>query len=50
MGQIAENIAKIHEKMDAAAKLAGRDPKEVQLIVVSKTIDVDRIKEAVACG
>ena len=50
MGQIAENIAKIHEKMDAAAKRAGRDPKEVQLIVVSKTIDVDRIKEAVACG
>ena len=47
---IAENIKSIRENIDNAAKRAGRDPKDVLLLAVSKTVDVPRIKAAVAEG
>ncbi len=50
MGQIAENLAHIHAIMAEAAQKSGRKPEDVTLIVVSKTIDVPRIKEAVEAG
>ncbi len=47
---ISENIKTIMDRIAAAAKRAGRDPASVRLVVVTKTIDVARIKEAVDAG
>ena len=47
---IAENIAAIRARMDAAALAAGRDPKEVLLLAATKMNDAARVKEAVAAG
>ena len=47
---IKENIADIEEKIAAAAKRAGRDPKEITLLAVTKTVDLPRIREAVDAG
>ncbi len=47
---IADNLKAIQDKIAAAAKRAGREPSSVRLIVVTKTVDIDRIREAVAAG
>jgi PLP dependent protein len=47
---IAENIAEVLRRIDQAARRAGRDPKEVQLIAVTKTQPADRIREAYQAG
>ena len=47
---IAENVAQIRKRMNAAAIAAGRDPKEVSLLAATKMNDADRVKEAVAAG
>jgi len=49
-GYISENIENIRKNIDAACKRSGRDPKDVLLLAVSKTVDVDRIKVAVDSG
>lgn len=41
---MAENVAAIREKMNAAAREAGRDPKEVQLCAACKTRTVETVK------
>ena len=50
MSSIKENIENINAKIEAACQRSGRKREEVIFLVVSKTIDVPRIKEAVACG
>ncbi len=47
---IAENLIKIRERMDRAARDAGRDPSEVRLVAVSKTKPAAAIAEAFGCG
>ncbi len=47
---IAENLETVQNRITAAAKRAGREPSSIQLVVVTKTIGVDRIREAVAAG
>ncbi len=47
---IAENIARIRERMAAAARRAGRDPREVALMAVCKTMPAIRIREACVAG
>ena len=47
---IAENLKTIQDRITAAAKRAGREPSSVRLVVVTKTVPVDRIREAVAAG
>ncbi|MEO1419218.1 MAG: YggS family pyridoxal phosphate-dependent enzyme [Bacteroidota bacterium] len=47
---IAENIASIQDKIHAAAQQAGRDPKEITLIAVSKTKPMELIQDAFAAG
>ena len=47
---IAENIARIQERMHAAAARAGRNPAEVALMAVSKTKPVEAIREAYEAG
>ena len=47
---IKENIKEVEEKIEAACIRAGRDPKEVTLIAVSKTKPVSDIMEAYEYG
>jgi pyridoxal phosphate enzyme (YggS family) len=47
---IADNLKKIHERIDAAARNAGRDPATVRLVAVSKTHPVPLVDEAARCG
>ena len=47
---IAENVAAIRAKMDAAAIAAGRDPKEILLCAATKMNDADAVREAVRAG
>ena len=47
---IAENIAQIRQRMAAAALRAGRQPGEIALMAVSKTLPADRIREAFEAG
>ncbi len=47
---IAQNLEDIDKKIAAAAEKSGRKRSDVLLLAVSKTIDIPRIKEAVALG
>ena len=47
---IAENIAAIRARMDAAALRAGRDPKEIKLCAATKMNDADAVRQAIAGG
>ena len=47
---IVENVARVRERIAAAAQRAGRDPEEITLMGVSKTFPVERIREAHAAG
>ena len=43
---IAENIAEVRERIAAAARRAARNPDEIMLMGVSKTVPVERMREA----
>ena len=47
---IAENIAKIRENMAAAAREAGRNPREILLVGASKMNDAAACRAAIAAG
>ena len=47
---ISENIAAVRESIENSCIRAGRDPREVLLLAVSKYVSTDRIAEAVAAG
>lgn len=47
---IAENIAAIRSRMDAAAMAAGRDPREIKLCAATKMNDAAAVREAIAGG
>ena len=47
---IAENIAGIRARMDAAARKAGRNPADIVLCAATKMNDADRVREAIAAG
>lgn len=47
---IADNLKTVMDRIASAAKRAGRDPSSVRLVVVTKTVDVERIRQAVAAG
>ncbi len=47
---VQENLRAVREKIEAACQRAGRDPKEVTLIAVSKTKPVEMMEEAYAMG
>jgi PLP dependent protein len=50
MSTIAENIAKVRERIREAAQASRRDPEAVGLLAVSKTKPAAAIREASACG
>ena len=47
---IAENVAAIRARMNAAAAAAGRDPAGIRLLAATKMNDAERVREAVAAG
>lgn len=47
---VTENLKKVHENIVKACEKAGRDPKEVTLISVSKTKPIPMLEEAYAAG
>lgn len=50
MENIRENIESIRKRIADTAKRAGRDADEIKLIAVTKTVDVDKVEEAIAAG
>jgi pyridoxal phosphate enzyme (YggS family) len=50
MSEIAENLARVRERIEAAARRSGRDPESVRLVAVSKTVDAERVRQAVEAG
>jgi pyridoxal phosphate enzyme (YggS family) len=50
MPDIAANVARVRERIARAAERAGRRAEDVVLIGVSKTVEVARIRAAVAAG
>lgn len=50
MVDVAGNLARVRERIGRAARRAGRAPEEVLLVGVSKSVDVERVRRAVAAG
>lgn len=50
MTVIAENLASIESRMANAARHAGRDPKAVRLVAVSKQVPIEKIEQAAQAG
>jgi len=50
MSAIRENIEKIRENIAEAALRSGLNPSDIRLMAVTKTVDDDRIMEAIGCG
>jgi len=44
------NLIRVRERVTTAARRAGRDPGKIKLVAVTKTVPVEVIREAVACG
>jgi PLP dependent protein len=47
---IAANVARIRQRIAAAAERAGRPPSDITLIAVTKTVEAARIREAFTAG
>ena len=50
MSEVRENYLRVVERIEKAARRVGRDPREIRLVAVSKTVDAPRIKEAIESG
>ncbi len=50
MSGIAENIKDVRSRIERAAERSGRSAGDIKLVVVSKTVEPERINEAIECG
>lgn len=50
MSNIRENYKQVLANIEAACKRVGRDPKEVQVVAVTKYVDLDTTKEVLDAG
>ena len=50
MIKIASKLEKIEENIAEACRRVGRDPSEITIVVVTKTVDIESIKEAIKLG
>jgi pyridoxal phosphate enzyme (YggS family) len=50
MSTIKENLLRVIERIEKAARKVGRDPNEIKLVAVSKTVEAARVKEAIEAG
>ena len=47
---ISENIAKLKKNIATAVKKANKKPASIQIVAVTKTVEIDRIKDAIDHG
>lgn len=47
---LLQNISSIYKRISHAAMRAGRNPQDVKLIAVTKTVSIERIREAIDAG
>lgn len=47
---IAENIARVRERIERACRRVGRDPGSIRLVAATKGVGVERIMEAIEAG
>ena len=47
---VEENLKRLKERIDSACQRAGRNPEEITLVCVTKTVGIDKIKEVLNCG
>jgi PLP dependent protein len=47
---VAANVAAVRERIEGAARRAGRDPDEVTLVAAAKTVSADAVETAVRAG
>jgi pyridoxal phosphate enzyme (YggS family) len=50
MPSIRDNLLRVVERMDQSATKAGRDPGEITLVAVSKTVEPARVRDAIEAG
>jgi pyridoxal phosphate enzyme (YggS family) len=50
MSEIKENYLKVKERIEKVAQRVGRDPAEIKLVAVSKTVEAARVREAIEAG
>lgn len=50
MSQLEKKYAEVKAQIAAAAEAAGRDPREVKLVAVTKTVGIEEVRQAVALG
>jgi pyridoxal phosphate enzyme (YggS family) len=50
MGQMADNLSRVRERIHAACSRAGQDPEAVRLMAVTKTHGPEVVEEAYAAG
>jgi pyridoxal phosphate enzyme (YggS family) len=47
---VAQNVARVQERIRQAALRVGRDPASVRLVAAAKTVEVARVRAAIAAG
>lgn len=50
MSQLEKRYAEIIAEIEAAAQTAGRDPRDIKLLAVTKTVGLDQVRQAMALG
>jgi hypothetical protein len=50
MSEVGDNLLRVRERIERAAQRVGRNPNEIKLVAVSKTVESARIKEAIEAG
>ncbi len=50
MPTVRDNLLAVKQRIERSALKAGRNPNEIKLVAVSKTVDVSRIVEAIQTG
>lgn len=48
--ELQQNLSLVHEKIQRAAESAGKNAQNITLVAVSKTVDVDKIQQAIDLG
>ena len=49
-GEIERNLFLINDKIKRACQIYGKEQSKINLIAVSKTVEVSKIKQAIALG
>lgn len=50
MSDVSVNVRRILDRIENAAKRAGRSSDSVRLLAVTKTVPVEHVREAISCG